>query len=76
MADNAVLSQREIDALLSGQDQDESAKGSEKASVERAARRSGQRIKPYDFKHPEKLSKEQFPKPSTDAAGRCELHGS
>ena len=57
-ADNAVLSQREIDALLSadlGRQQDAVAAGVPLVRAE-----PGRRIKPYDFRHPEKLSKEQI----------------
>lgn len=67
MADNAVLSQREIDALFGGDNEDEQAEEvsddtSEVVDVADApaAARLSQRVKPYDFKHPEKLSKEQF----------------
>lgn len=56
-ADNAVLSQREIDALLNADaGSEESADVGRPAPVKATARR----IKPYDFRHPEKLSKEQL----------------
>jgi len=57
-ADNAVLSQREIDALLSadlGRQQEAAAPGAVPLHPE-----PGRRVKPYDFRHPEKLSKEQI----------------
>ena len=59
MADGAVLSQREIDALLSA---DVEELGTEAAAPAPAApvKDSGRRIKPYDFRHPEKLSKDQL----------------
>jgi flagellar motor switch protein FliM len=65
VADNAVLSQREIDALFSGQDNEQGQDSAGGAAPKPTAAspfgvRPGQRIKPYDFKHPEKLSKEQF----------------
>ncbi|MCC7363267.1 MAG: flagellar motor switch protein FliM [Dehalococcoidia bacterium] len=60
MADNAVLSQREIDALLNADidqlDQDELAA----LTTQARPKETGRRIKPYDFRHPEKLSKEQI----------------
>ena len=61
-AENAVLSQREIDALLSG----ELGAGTDGPSeavlniTARPGKETGRRIKPYDFRHPEKLSKEQI----------------
>lgn len=59
-AENAVLSQREIDALLSGElaGQAESAVPTNLAQHPRAD--LSRHIKPYDFRHPEKLSKEQI----------------
>lgn len=58
-SENAVLSQREIDALLNadvGQLDTESVV----AMPVPAAKEVGRKIKPYDFRHPEKLSKEQL----------------
>src|ERR1700687_2440856 len=58
-AENAVLSQREIDALLNGEINQ--LEPDAIVSVMTASRKeSGRRIKPYDFRHPEKLSKEQI----------------
>ena len=57
-ADNAVLSQREIDALLHADL--ESAPQSEGSPPPAARPDSGRKIKSYDFRHPEKLSKEQI----------------
>jgi flagellar motor switch protein FliM len=63
MAESAVLSQREIDALLNGDvandATDEQASGSPGASAARKDS-TAHRIKLYDFRHPEKLSKEQL----------------
>ena len=59
MAESSVLSQREIDALMNG----DSASDEPSAPVPAAAaarKDSGHRIKLYDFRHPEKLSKEQL----------------
>jgi flagellar motor switch protein FliM len=58
-ADNAILSQREIDALLSGADSSR-AEAEQLEGAPRSIRRESRRIKPYDFRHPEKLSKEQL----------------
>lgn len=60
-AENAVLSQREIDALLNAdvsQLEEEDAVAIALAAQPR--KEHGRRIKNYDFRHPEKLSKEQF----------------
>jgi flagellar motor switch protein FliM len=58
-ADNAVLSQREIDALINGDlVQDESREAAPAAA--QPLKEVARRIKPYDFRHPEKLSKEQL----------------
>ena len=57
-ADNAVLSQREIDALLNA-DLDGPSPG-EPAPAPSARPEAARKIKPYDFRHPEKLSKEQI----------------
>lgn len=54
--DNAVLSQREIDALLNAEGESEPAP----AIAQQSRKEAGRRIKPYDFRHPEKLSKEQI----------------
>ena len=60
MAEAAVLSQREIDALLNG-DGDDGADKAPAANVAQFRKDSAaHRIKPYDFRHPEKLSKEQL----------------
>lgn len=61
-AENAVLSQREIDALLSGGlGPAEDGDGDAVLNVTAHPRKeSGRRVKPYDFRHPEKLSKEQI----------------
>lgn len=60
-ADKAVLSQREIDALLNAElgaaEQEEHVATS---TGPRRDARAGKRIKLYDFRHPEKLSKEQI----------------
>ena len=60
-SENAVLSQREIDALFNS---DVASSSSETASVVAmpvAPRQdAGKRVKLYDFRHPEKLSKEQL----------------
>ena len=58
-AENAVLSQREIDALLNA---DASHAGPESfvAVAPQLRKESAGRVKPYDFRHPEKLSKEQI----------------
>lgn len=55
-SENAVLSQREIDALLQA---DASLAGADSIPVP-IRKDSGRRVKPYDFRHPEKLSKEQL----------------
>lgn len=57
-AENAILSQRDIDALISA-DLDRSDEGLAGLS-ESSSNDPGRRIKPYDFRHPEKLSKEQI----------------
>ncbi|MFN0148927.1 MAG: flagellar motor switch protein FliM [Dehalococcoidia bacterium] len=59
MADSAVLSQREIDALMNGEAQDGGDDGPAAAVASRNDG-AGHRIKTYDFRHPEKLSKEQL----------------
>jgi flagellar motor switch protein FliM len=58
-AENALLSQREIDALLSA-DLENVAPEEAVAVATSARKESGQKIKVYDFRHPEKLSKEQL----------------
>lgn len=58
-AENAVLSQREIDALLNA-DASQPEPDSHAAASLQGRKDSGRRIKPYDFRHPEKLSKEQI----------------
>jgi len=58
MADNAVLSQREIDALLNAELDDFDSE-TIAAVTAQPLKETGRRIKPYDFRHPEKLSKEQ-----------------
>jgi flagellar motor switch protein FliM len=59
-SENAVLSQREIDALLNADVSTLDA--DELPSIPPPARKdaSDRRVKPYDFRHPEKLSKEQI----------------
>ncbi|MCK9520074.1 MAG: FliM/FliN family flagellar motor switch protein [Dehalococcoidia bacterium] len=59
MADNAVLSQREIDALLNAELEDFEPE-TIAAVTAQPRKETGRRIKPYDFRHPEKLSKEQL----------------
>lgn len=59
-SENAVLTQREIDALLSA---DVSQLDPDTiVAMPPPARKDagGRRVKPYDFRHPEKLSKEQL----------------
>jgi len=58
-SENAVLSQREIDALLNA-DISEIDAETVVTMPPPARKESGRRIKPYDFRHPEKLSKEQL----------------
>lgn len=58
-SENAVLSQREIDALLNA-DPGELAADSVVAMPAPARQETDKRIKLYDFRHPEKLSKEQI----------------
>jgi flagellar motor switch protein FliM len=57
-SENAVLSQREIDALLNADVADIDVDSV--VSMPVPARDAGKRIKLYDFRHPEKLSKEQL----------------
>ena len=57
-AENAVLSQREIDALLNA-DATQAEPDSLAPASPQLRNDAGRRIKPYDFRHPEKLSKEQ-----------------
>jgi flagellar motor switch protein FliM len=61
-AENAVLSQREIDALLSADPGELETTGPDEAppSVTPIRSAPGRRVKGYDFRHPEKLSKEQI----------------
>lgn len=59
MGDNAVLSQREIDALLNADAEPGEADAPAPPPIA-AVKDAGRRIKPYDFRHPEKLSKEQL----------------
>lgn len=58
-SENAVLSQREIDALLNA-DVSEIDADSVVAMPVVSRKESGKRVKVYDFRHPEKLSKEQL----------------
>ncbi len=58
MADNAVLSQREIDALINAEIGNAEAEAA--AAAPSARKETGRRVKIYDFRHPEKLSKEQL----------------
>lgn len=57
-ADGAVLSQAEIDALLNADSSP--TEDSLHQSPLQSRKETGHRIKPYDFRHPEKLSKEQL----------------
>jgi flagellar motor switch protein FliM len=57
-SENAVLSQREIDALLNADVSVEELDSVIAMPV--PAKDAGRRVKPYDFRHPEKLSKEQL----------------
>ena len=59
-AENAVLSQREIDALLSGEFAGQASSDPAAPAPAASRRELGRRVKPYDFRHPEKLSKEQL----------------
>lgn len=60
-AENAVLSQREIDALLNTDvSQLEPEEAVAIAMAAQPRQEAGRRVKSYDFRHPEKLSKEQF----------------
>ena len=59
MAENAVLSQREIDALMNA-DISQMEPDALVAVAATARKEPGRKIKPYDFRHPEKLSKEQI----------------
>jgi len=59
-AENAVLSQREIDALLSGELAGQSSSDPAANVTAHPRKDMGRRVKPYDFRHPEKLSKEQL----------------
>jgi flagellar motor switch protein FliM len=56
-SENAVLSQREIDALLTA---DVAELEADSLVSMPPSRDAGKRIKLYDFRHPEKLSKEQL----------------
>ncbi len=58
-SENAVLSQREIDALLNA-DVAEGDGDSVVAMPTPSSKEAGKRVKVYDFRHPEKLSKEQI----------------
>ena len=58
-AENAVLSQREIDALLSA-DVSQLEPHALASMPPQPRKEIGRRVKPYDFRHPEKLSKEQI----------------
>jgi flagellar motor switch protein FliM len=59
-ADNAVLSQREIDALLSADMSQLQVEAAAPAPAPAGRKDGARRVKPYDFRHPEKLSKEQI----------------
>ncbi len=59
-AESAVLSQREIDALLNADLSPEGEAEAVPSREQHSRKESGRRIKPYDFRHPEKLSKEQI----------------
>jgi flagellar motor switch protein FliM len=58
-SENAVLSQREIDALLTA-DVSQLESDAVVAMPSPARKDAGKRVKLYDFRHPEKLSKEQI----------------
>lgn len=58
-AENAVLSQREIDALLNA-DVSNLEPHEIVAATTHQSKDAGRKVKPYDFRHPEKLSKEQI----------------
>lgn len=58
-AENAVLSQHEIDALLNA-DGNQAEPDSLITAAPQARKETSRRIKPYDFRHPDKLSKEQI----------------
>ncbi len=58
-SENAVLSQREIDALLTA-DVSQLESDAVVALPPPARKDAGKRVKLYDFRHPEKLSKEQI----------------
>lgn len=58
-AENAVLSQHEIDALLNA-DGNQAEPDSLIPAPAQARKETSRRIKPYDFRHPDKLSKEQI----------------
>ena len=57
MAD--VLSQSEVDSLLAALDPDSQA-ASQPSAPTRSAERSGAQISVYDFKRPERVSKDQM----------------
>ncbi len=60
-AERATLSQREIDALLSaGLEGLDLEQVEEVVATRRPPREAERRVKVYDFRHPEKLSKEQL----------------
>src|SRR6185295_8703007 len=59
MAGNAVLSQGDADALP-GDDLHAAEKAAASLSTPHGPKDPARRIKPYDFRHPEKLSKEQI----------------
>ena len=59
MADHAILSQREIDALLN-QEMGQHERAAPVAVAQTGRKDAGHRVKVYDFRHPEKLSKEQI----------------
>jgi len=58
-SENAVLSQREIDALLSA-DVSQIEADADIPMPMPTRKDIGRKVKPYDFRHPEKLSKEQL----------------
>ncbi len=59
-SENAVLTQREIDALLSADVSQLDADTIVAMPPPSRKDSGGRRVKPYDFRHPEKLSKEQL----------------
>lgn len=59
-SENAVLSQREIDALLNADAVPDAPLPGVAAAAAPGREAPGKKVKVYDFRHPEKLSKEQI----------------